>query len=76
MQTGHALSSIEQLKRYGRRAMGAGVFPVLDAALAPAKPSAAREKFVRLALQDTDTRVAEGRAVVPSFMLACEHALA
>jgi poly(A) polymerase len=71
MQTGHALASIEQLKRYGLVGKGPGVFPVLDAALAPAKPSPAREKFVRLALQDTDTRVGEGRAVVPSFMLAC-----
>jgi poly(A) polymerase len=71
MQTGHALSSIEQLKRYGLVGNGPGVFPVLDAALAPSKPSPAREKFVRLALQDTDTRVGEGRAVVPSFMLAC-----
>jgi len=71
MQTGHALASIEELKRYGLVGKGPGVFPVLDAALAPAKPSPAREKFVRLALQDTDTRVGEGRAVVPSFMLAC-----
>jgi poly(A) polymerase len=71
MQTGHALASIEQLKRYGLVGNGPGAFPVLDAALAPSKPSPEREKFVRLALQDTDTRVAEGRAVVPSFMLAC-----
>jgi poly(A) polymerase len=48
-----------------------GIFPVLDAALAPATPDPAREKFVRLALEDTDRRVNEGRAVAPSFMLAC-----
>jgi poly(A) polymerase len=72
MQTGHALASIEQLKRFGLvGAAGGGVFPVLDAALAPAKPSPARDTFVRLALEDTDRRVAEGRAVAPSFMLAC-----
>lgn len=72
MQTGHALASIEQLKRFGLvGAAGGGVFPVLDAALAPAKPSPARDSFVRLALEDTDRRVAEGRAVAPSFMLAC-----
>jgi poly(A) polymerase len=47
------------------------VFPVLDAALAPAAPSPTREKFVRLALEDTDLRVKEGRAVAPSFLLAC-----
>jgi poly(A) polymerase len=50
---------------------GGGVFPVLDAALAQGPSAAARERFVRLALQDTDQRVAEGRAVAPSFMLAC-----
>ena len=69
LQTGHALASIEQIKRFGL--LGQGVFPVLDAALAPPKPSAARDTFVRLALEDTDRRVAEGRAVAPSFMLAC-----
>ncbi len=72
MQTGHALASIEQLKKYGLVGQGGGgVFPVLDAALAPAQNSKARETFIRLALEDTDRRVAEGRAVAPSFMLAC-----
>ena len=71
MQTGHALASIEQLRRYGLVGAGPGVFPVLDAALAPAQPNPVREKFVRQALQDTDQRVAEGRPVVPSYMLAC-----
>ena len=71
MQTGHALASIEQLRKFGLVGKGGGVFPVLDAALAPVQGSAAREKFVRLALEDTDRRVAEGRPVAPSFMLAC-----
>ena len=71
MQTGHALASIEQLKKYGLIGQGGGVFPVLDAALAPAQNSKARETFIRMALEDTDRRVAEGRAVAPSFMLAC-----
>ena len=71
MQTGHALASIEQMRKYGLLGQGGGVFPVLDAALSPAKPDPLREKFVRMALEDTDTRVAEGRAVAPSFMLAC-----
>jgi poly(A) polymerase len=66
LQTGHALASIAELKKQG---LGSGLFPVLDAALSPTPP--AREAFVRLALQDTDQRVAEGRSVVPSFMLAC-----
>ncbi len=72
LQTGHALASIEQLKRFGLVAAAApGPFPVLEAALAPARPNPLRDAFVRQALQDTDTRVAEGRPVAPSFMLAC-----
>jgi poly(A) polymerase len=71
LQTGHALASVEQLRKYGLVGGALGVFPVLDAALAPRQPNAARETFVRLSLEDTDRRVGEGRAVVPSFMLAC-----
>jgi poly(A) polymerase len=71
LQTGHALASIEQMRKHGLIGGKLGIFPVLDAALAPAKPNPAREKFVRLALQDTDKRVAEGRSVAPSYMLAC-----
>ena len=68
LQTGHAVASIEQLRRYG---LDHGVFPLLEPVLAPAHPNPARDSFVRLALEDTDRRVAEGRSVVPSFMLAC-----
>jgi poly(A) polymerase len=68
LQTGHALASLEQIKRHG---LDRGVFPVLDAVLAPVRPVPGRDAFVRLALQDTDRRVAEGRAVAPSFLLAC-----
>src|SRR5690606_4258589 len=74
LQTGHALASLEQLRRHrllaGEGARG-GIFPVLDAALSIDAPNPARQTFVRLALEDTDRRVVEGRAVVPSFMLAC-----
>ena len=68
LQTGHALASIEQLKRQG---LDRGIFPVLDAALANPEAHPQRSKFIELALSDTDRRVAEGRAVAPSFMLAC-----
>ncbi len=68
MQTGHALASIETLNRYGMTR----VFPMLNAALGPDAGLGEREqRFVRLALEDTDRRVAEDRAVAPSFMLAC-----
>jgi poly(A) polymerase len=68
LQTGHAVASLEQLRKHG---LDRGVFPVLEAVLAPARPSPQRDTFIRLALEDTDRRVAEGRAVAPSFMLAC-----
>ncbi len=71
LQTGHALASIEQMRKHGLIGGKLGIFPVLDAALAPATPNPAREKFVRLALEDTDRRVAESRSVAPSYMLAC-----
>ena len=48
-----------------------GVFPVLDVALDEAQRHDGREKFVQLALADTDRRVGEGKPVAPSFMLAC-----
>jgi poly(A) polymerase len=68
LQTGHSLASLAELKRQG---LDRGVFPVLDSILAPSRPHPQREPFVRLAFEDTDRRVAEGRAVAPSFMLAC-----
>src|SRR4029079_16311148 len=68
LQTGHALASIEELKKQG---LHRGVFPVLDVALDEAHRHDGREKFVQLALADTDRRVGEGKAVAPSFMLAC-----
>ena len=67
LQTGHALASLAELQKQG---MHRGVFPVLDAVLDAAAGSQPDE-FVRLALADTDRRVAEGRPVAPSFMLAC-----
>ena len=68
LQTGHALASIEELRKQG---LHRGVFPVLDVALDEAHRHDGREKFVQLALADTDRRVAEGKPVAPSFMLAC-----
>ncbi|HNU11138.1 MAG TPA: polynucleotide adenylyltransferase PcnB [Rubrivivax sp.] len=68
LQTGHALRSIEELRRHG---LDRGVFPILEAVLHPRQPHPLRERFIELALADTDRRVQEGRAVAPSFMLAC-----
>ena len=68
LQTGHALASIEQLRKHG---LHRGVFPVLDVALDESQRHDGREQFVQLALADTDRRVGEGKPVAPSFMLAC-----
>ncbi len=68
MQTGHALASIETLLKHGMTP----TFPMLHVAFGPQASLDEREqRFIRLALEDTDRRVAEGRAVAPSFMLAC-----
>jgi len=68
LQTGHAIASLEQLRKRG---LERGVFPVLEASLAATRGHAAGETFVRLALEDTDRRVAESRSVAPSFLLTC-----
>ncbi|MCE2657414.1 MAG: polynucleotide adenylyltransferase PcnB [Rubrivivax sp.] len=68
LQTGHALASLEELQRQG---LGRGIFPILDAALADMTEGSPREAFVKLALRNTDERVAEGKPVAPSFLLAC-----
>ncbi|MDL5033226.1 polynucleotide adenylyltransferase PcnB [Pelomonas sp. APW6] len=70
LQTGHSLASLDELRKQG---LGRGVFSILDAVLDEqgALPDEARGHFVRRALEDTDLRVAEGRSVAPSFMLAC-----
>jgi poly(A) polymerase len=68
LQTGHALKSLEELRRHG---LERGVFPILDALHNPSSRQDARERFVQLALADTDRRVADGLPVAPSFLLAC-----
>jgi poly(A) polymerase len=67
LQTGHALASLEQLRKQG---LHRGVFPILDVVLDEAHRHDGREQFVQLALADTDRRVDEGKAVAPSFLLA------
>ena len=63
LQTGHALASIEALRANG---LARGIYPLLDVVV-----ERADEPFVRAALQDTDRRVAEGKPVAASFLLAC-----
>jgi len=72
LQTGHSLASLAELRKQG---LSHGVFPILDAlqqqGASPLEPETLRAKFVRLAFEDTDLRVGEGRGVSPNFMLAC-----
>ncbi|WP_313314149.1 polynucleotide adenylyltransferase PcnB [Pulveribacter sp.] len=63
LQTGHALATVEQLKKLG---LARGIYPLLDVVV-----ERAEVPLVHAALQDTDRRVAEGKAVAPSFLLAC-----
>ena len=63
LQTGHAVASIAQLKFLG---LSTGIYPLLDVVV-----DAADEQFLKLALQDTDRRVGEGKPVAPSFLLSC-----
>ena len=63
LQTGHSLASIEQLKELG---LGTGIYPLLDVVV-----EMADDPFLKLALQDTDRRVGEGKPVAPSFLLSC-----
>ena len=63
LQTGHALASVEQLRKLG---LARGIYPLLDVVV-----ERADQPFVKSALQDTDRRVGEGKPVAPSFLLAC-----
>jgi poly(A) polymerase len=68
LQTGHALASVETLRKHG---MG-GLFPLLAPLMVEGvKHKNQQVQFIEAALADTDTRVAEDRGVAPSFLLAC-----
>ncbi len=68
LQTGHALASLEKLRQHP---LPPGVFPILDLVLAQTSKGDGSDRFVQLALQDTDRRVSEDKPVAPSFLLAC-----
>lgn len=62
LQTGHAIATIAQLRKLG---LAAGIYPLLDVVV-----QRSEDRFVMAALQDTDRRVAEGKPVASSFLLA------
>lgn len=64
-QTGHAAQSLEQLRRHG---LFQYLFPQADIALDSGDELYA--KLLRLALENTDRRIAEGKSVTPAFLYA------
>ncbi len=70
LQTGHSLRSIDELRKQGLIGKRQGVFPILDVVLGEERREE-RDRFVQLALADTDRRVGEDKPVAPSFLLAC-----
>ncbi|MGL4667392.1 MAG: polynucleotide adenylyltransferase PcnB, partial [Saezia sp.] len=67
LQTGHAQASITAL--YQERLLG--VFPLLDEIIKDVGRDKPEYKLASLMFEDTDERIAQGKTVVPSFMLAC-----
>lgn len=63
LQTGHAEASVQQLRELG---LSEGVYPLLDLIV-----QRADDPLVRAALHDSDRRIAAGRPVTASFLLAC-----
>ena len=61
--SGHALACLQQLRKEG---LHYGLLPLLDVVL----EQPLGEKFVRLALDNTDLRVREGKPVSPGFLFA------
>lgn len=61
--SGHAMACLERLRKEG---LHHGLLPLLDVVL----EQPLGEKFVRLALDNTDLRVREGKPVSPGFLFA------
>ncbi|HZG22148.1 MAG TPA: polynucleotide adenylyltransferase PcnB [Herbaspirillum sp.] len=63
LMSGHALACLQQLRKEG---LHHGLLPLLDVVL----EQPLGEKFVTLALANTDARVKEGKGVSPGFLFA------
>ncbi len=61
--SGHALRGVHQLRAEG---LHHGLLPLLDTIL----EQPAGERFITLALKNTDQRIAQGKPVSPAFLLA------
>lgn len=63
LMSGHALACLQQLRQQG---LHHGLLPLLDVVL----EQPLGEKFVSLALSNTDTRIKQGKPVSPGFLFA------
>lgn len=63
LQCGHALACVRQLRKEG---LHHGLLPLLDVIL----EQPAGQRFVRIALENTDERVRAGKSVAPGFLFA------
>jgi poly(A) polymerase len=63
LMSGHALACLQQLRKEG---LHHGLLPLLDVVL----EQPLGEKFVRLALANTDARIMQGKPVSPGFLFA------
>ncbi|OWW21793.1 polynucleotide adenylyltransferase PcnB [Noviherbaspirillum denitrificans] len=63
LMSGHALACLQQLRKEG---LHHGLLPLLDVVL----EQPLGEKFVTLALENTDERVRQGKGVSPGFLFA------
>jgi poly(A) polymerase len=61
--SGHAVESVRSLRRHG---LHHGVLPLLDVIL----EQPLGQRFIELALENTDKRVREGKSVTPAFLFA------
>jgi poly(A) polymerase len=61
--SGHAVESVKSLRRHG---LHHGVLPLLDVIL----EQPLGQRFIELALENTDKRVREGKSVTPAFLFA------
>src|SRR5215831_2274046 len=61
--SGHAVESVKSLRRHG---LHHGVLPLLDVIL----EQPLGQRFIELALANTDTRVREDKSVTPAFLFA------
>ncbi|MBI1891646.1 MAG: polynucleotide adenylyltransferase PcnB [Burkholderiales bacterium] len=63
LMSGHAMACLQQLRKEG---LHHGLLPLLDVVM----EQPLGEKFVRLALSNTDARIKQGKAVSPGFLFA------